>query len=96
MTTAFRTRSPSRAKGSGALELQRSQGAAIATSALFYTPLAHYQPWIIYCWRVAEAQILLIARYAKNVRTDLTPAQLKLLAKFVEALKWKALNSINC
>ena len=42
---------------------------------------------IIYFWRVAEAQILLIALYAKNVRTDLSPSQLKLLAKSVEALK---------
>jgi hypothetical protein len=42
---------------------------------------------VIYFWRVAESQIMLIALYAKNVRTDLTPSQLRLLAKSVEALK---------
>jgi hypothetical protein len=42
---------------------------------------------VIYFWRVAESQILLIALYAKNVRTDLSKAQLKQLAKLVEALQ---------
>lgn len=42
---------------------------------------------MIYFWRVAESQILLITLYAKNVRTDLSKAQLKQLAKLVEALK---------
>jgi hypothetical protein len=42
---------------------------------------------VIYFWRVTEAQILLIALYAKSVRTDLTAAQLKLLARSVETLK---------
>lgn len=36
---------------------------------------------VIYYWRTAENQILLVAVFAKNVRTDLTPAQLKALAK---------------
>ena len=42
---------------------------------------------VIYFWRVAESQILLITLYAKNIRTDLSKAQLKQLAKLVEALK---------
>ena len=36
---------------------------------------------VIYYWRVAESQILLVALFAKNVRTDLTKAQLAALAK---------------
>jgi hypothetical protein len=36
---------------------------------------------VIYYWRTAEHQILLVAVFAKNVRVDLTPAQLKALAK---------------
>lgn len=36
---------------------------------------------VVYFWRTAESQILLIAVFAKNVKTDLTPAQLKALAK---------------
>jgi hypothetical protein len=36
---------------------------------------------VIYYWRIAESQILLVALFAKNVRTDLSPAQLGALAK---------------
>jgi plasmid stabilization system protein ParE len=36
---------------------------------------------VIYLWRVSESQILLVAVFAKNVKTDLTPAQLKMLVK---------------
>ena len=36
---------------------------------------------VIYYWRTAENQILLVAVFAKNVRVDLTPAQLKALAR---------------
>lgn len=36
---------------------------------------------VIYYWRVAESQIVLIAMFAKSVRADLSPAQLKALAK---------------
>ena len=42
---------------------------------------------VVYFWRVAEAQIILLTIYAKNERTNLTPAQVKQLAKYVEALK---------
>jgi hypothetical protein len=36
---------------------------------------------VIYFWRTAESQILLVAVFAKNVQVDLTPAQLKALAR---------------
>ncbi len=36
---------------------------------------------VIYYWRVAESQILLVVIFAKNVKVDLTKAQLKALAK---------------
>jgi hypothetical protein len=36
---------------------------------------------VIYYWRVAESQILLVAVFAKNVMVDLTKTQLKALAK---------------
>ena len=36
---------------------------------------------VIYYWRTAENQILLVAVFAKNVRVDLTPTQLRALAK---------------
>jgi hypothetical protein len=42
---------------------------------------------VIYFWRVSESQILMLTMYAKNVQTNLTPAQVKQLAKLVEALK---------
>lgn len=35
---------------------------------------------VIYYWRVAESQILLVVMFAKNVRVDLTKTQLKALA----------------
>jgi len=36
---------------------------------------------VIYFWQTAESQILLVAVFAKNVKVDLTPRQLKTLAK---------------
>jgi hypothetical protein len=36
---------------------------------------------VICHWRVAEFQIVLVALFAKNVRTDLSPAQTRALAK---------------
>ena len=42
---------------------------------------------MIYFWRVSEAQILLLTMYSKNEQTDLTAAQVKQLAKYVESLK---------
>lgn len=36
---------------------------------------------VIYFWRVAESQILLVALFAKNVRMDLTRRQLKALVQ---------------
>jgi len=42
---------------------------------------------VVYFWRVAEAQIILLTIYAKNEQTNLTPAQVKQLARYVEALK---------
>ncbi len=36
---------------------------------------------VIYYWRLAESQILLVAIFAKNVKVDLSKAQLKALAK---------------
>jgi hypothetical protein len=42
---------------------------------------------IVYFWRVSESQIIMLTMYAKNVQANLTPAQLKQLAKLVETLK---------
>ena len=42
---------------------------------------------VVYFWRVAEAQIMLLTIYAKNEQTNLTPAQVKQLARYVEGLK---------
>lgn len=39
---------------------------------------------VIYCWRVAEAQILLLLVYAKSEADDLSPAQKKHLRSIVE------------
>ena len=39
---------------------------------------------VIYCWRVAEAQILLLLVYAKSEADDLSPAQKKQLRLIVE------------
>lgn len=39
---------------------------------------------VIYCWRVAEAQILLLLVYAKSEADDLSPAQKKQLRSTVE------------
>ncbi|HEY0975801.1 MAG TPA: type II toxin-antitoxin system RelE/ParE family toxin [Solimonas sp.] len=41
---------------------------------------------VIYYWRVAEAQFLMLLSYAKSTTTDLTPAQKKQLRAIVE--KW--------
>jgi len=40
---------------------------------------------VIYYWFVAQAVIYLLLIYSKNEREDLTPEQLKLLRKSVEA-----------
>jgi hypothetical protein len=42
---------------------------------------------IVYFWRVSESQIIMLTMYAKIVQANLTPAQLKQLAKLVETLK---------
>lgn len=42
---------------------------------------------VIYFWRVSESQILMLTMYAKNAQANLTPIQVKQLAKLVEALK---------
>jgi hypothetical protein len=42
---------------------------------------------VIYFWRVTESQILMLTMYAKNEQANLTSAQVKKLAKLVEALK---------
>ena len=42
---------------------------------------------VIYFWRVTESQILMLTMYAKNELVNLTAAQVKQLAKLVEALK---------
>ncbi len=42
---------------------------------------------IVYFWRVSESQIIMLTMYAKNAQANLTPAQLKQLAKLVETLK---------
>jgi hypothetical protein len=42
---------------------------------------------VIYFWRVTEFQILMLTMYAKNEQANLTSAQVKKLAKLVEALK---------
>ena len=42
---------------------------------------------VIYFWRVTESQILMLTMYAKNEQANLTAAQVKQLAKLVEALK---------
>ena len=36
---------------------------------------------VIYVWRTSEAQILLVAVFAKNAQANLTPAQVKALVK---------------
>jgi|SRR5450755_5147265 hypothetical protein len=42
---------------------------------------------VIYFWRVSESQILMLTMYAKNVQANLTPVQVKQLAKLVEEFK---------
>jgi hypothetical protein len=42
---------------------------------------------VVYFWRVTESQIMMLTMYAKNEQANLTPAQVKQLAKLVEALK---------
>ena len=39
---------------------------------------------IIYYWAVAQDQLLMLFMYPKNVRADLTPAQVKILKQIVE------------
>jgi len=39
---------------------------------------------IIYYWAVAQDQLLMLFMYPKNVRDDLTPAQVKILKQIVE------------
>tara|TARA_R110000851_G_scaffold4780_3_gene19817 strand:- start:1737 stop:2048 length:312 start_codon:yes stop_codon:yes gene_type:complete len=39
---------------------------------------------VIYCWRVAEAQILMLLVYAKSEADDLSPEQKKQLRSIVE------------
>jgi len=39
---------------------------------------------VIYYWHPREMTIYLLMAFAKNVRTDLTPAQLKILRRLVE------------
>ena len=39
---------------------------------------------VIYYWAVAREQLLLLFVYGKNVRDDLTPAQLRTLRRIVE------------
>jgi len=40
---------------------------------------------VIYYWRVAESQILMLMAYKKATQDDLSPAQKKLLRKVVES-----------
>lgn len=42
---------------------------------------------VIYFWRVSESQILMLSIYAKNEQANLTPAQIKTLAKVVKELE---------
>ena len=42
---------------------------------------------VIYFWRVSESQILLLTMYSKGTQADLTDAQVKQLARYVEGLK---------
>ena len=42
---------------------------------------------VIYFCRVSDSQIILLTLYAKNEQTNLTPDQVKSLAKYVRALK---------
>lgn len=39
---------------------------------------------VIYYWHPAEETVFLLVAFAKNVRTDLTPAQVKVLRRLVE------------
>ena len=39
---------------------------------------------VIYYWAVSQNQLLMLFMYPKNVRDDLTPAQLKILRQIVE------------
>ncbi len=39
---------------------------------------------VIYYWRLAEAEIILVAVFAKSVRSDLSPAQFEALARTVK------------
>jgi hypothetical protein len=39
---------------------------------------------IIYYWAVSQDQLLMLFMYPKNVRDDLTPAQVKILKQIVE------------
>ncbi len=36
---------------------------------------------VIYYWRLAESQVVLVAAFAKSVRTDLSRTQLKVLTR---------------
>jgi hypothetical protein len=38
---------------------------------------------VIYSWRQARARLFLLFLYPKNVRSDLTPAQLRVLRKLI-------------
>ncbi len=38
---------------------------------------------VIYCWKTARSRLYLLFLYPKNVRSDLTPAQLRTLRKLV-------------
>ncbi len=40
---------------------------------------------VIYFWAVEQDRLLMLLMYPKNVQTDLTPAQLKMLRQAVEA-----------
>jgi hypothetical protein len=42
---------------------------------------------VIYFWRSKESQVYLLYLFEKGERSDLTPAQVKQLAKHAEALK---------
>ncbi len=42
---------------------------------------------VIYYWHVPKERIYLIYAYSKNVQTDLTRAQIKLLAELMKDIK---------
>lgn len=41
---------------------------------------------VVYYWRVSESQILMLLVYPKSAKSDLSPAEKKVLRKIVE--KW--------